>query len=713
MAKITSFLVKIASRCNLDCDYCYVYHHADQSWRSMPRLMSAESRAAFAGRLADYTREANVNRCVVVLHGGEPLLAGAEAIVAFVEKLRTTVGPGVDIDVGMQTNGILLTDLVLDRLEGAGVSVSLSLDGPQTANDLHRNSRSGRSSFKKVMAGLERLKKRPAVFAGIIAVIDPRTSPATLLAFFDEHQPPKLDFLLPDAHHRRPPPGRDTNPSLYRDWLIGAFDLWFDQYPHIPIRTFEALLDAAAGLPTGTDAFGLGDVSLLSIEADGTYHDLDVFKIVADGATQLAGSVVDTAISSVAASDLVAAHRRLLTREGLSAKCQACSVVDICGGGSLPHRFGPNGFNQPSIYCDELLALITHVRRRLSEDLKVSTGACSSRLPSDFDFTGFELAETASPSMLLLCEDAQQDHIQSLREAVDHMRSEGGRWEASARKIDKLSGSGFSRLASEPGLVAWTSTYFATSAGRTVNDIDGVPLSADATYLDYACQKLGNQPPCLEIGLDDAWLRLPFGKAIVFEPQDVACEADKLVKDALEIIAAWRPALAAEIALACRAVQLVRDPAADPEKIVSFSDNSVPGALYVSVIQAERFIDSYDLADSLIHEHRHQKLYLLERFGPMVSSTTTLVVSPWREDLRPPSGLLHAIFVFTELRRFWLHVRDDGPARMLQRAVHQLGETDQHLAEAFETLKMCPLTDAGQALAKVLDAVRQRSLTMA
>ena len=31
-----------------------------------------------------------------------------------------------------------------------------------------------------------------------------------------------------------------------------------------------------------------------------------------------------------------------------------------------------------------------------------------------------------------------------------------------------------------------------------------------------------------------------------------------------------------------------------------------------------------------------------------------LVVSPWREDLRPASGLLHAAFVFVELRRFYI-----------------------------------------------------------
>lgn len=709
-ARITSFLVKIASRCNLDCDYCYVYHHADQSWRSMPKLLSAGDRTAFAGRLAEYTREASIKQCVVVLHGGEPLLAGADAIVSFVEEVRGALHPGVELDIGLQTNGLLLTNEVLDKLGAAGVSISLSLDGPREANDLHRNSRKGRSSFDRVMDGLELLKGRPNVFAGIIAVIDPRTAPETLFAFFDEHHPPKLDFLLPDAHHLRPPPGRAASPNLYRDWLLRAFDLWLDHYPQLPVRTFEALLDVAAGLPSGTDAFGFGDVSLLSIETDGTYHDLDVLKIVGDGAARLEGSVRDTAISAVAASPAIALHRGLLRTEGLSETCQACPVVDNCGGGSLPHRFGPNGFDHPSAYCGELFALISHVRERLADGLAASAPPPPSRLPDDFDLTEFELAETAGPFMSMLCRDARSEHTASFDNALNLVLAESGQGRGSARALRDLAAETRSDLASEPGTVAWSRAYRAVAAGRAVHDVDGNPLSVDGSYLDTLARPVVNDCPALVVGLEDPWLRAPFGEAILFEPTDVTEAATPLVHEALAIVKAWRPALAAEMAQACRHIQFVQDPTAHPEKIVSFSDNSVPGALFVSVTQGDRLIDPYDLADSLIHEHRHQKLYLLERFAPMVTSATALVVSPWREDLRPPSGLLHAIFVFIELRRFWIHVRDHGDSRMHARAVNQLRDTDEHLAKAFETLETCPLTDVGRELAAVLDAARQREL---
>ncbi len=242
--RLTSFLVKVASRCNLDCDYCYVYHHADQSWRSMPRVLSSEDRQAFASQLASYVAYAGIRRCVVVFHGGEPLLVGSNELVSFARQLREAVGASVKLDFSMQTNGLLLSREAIDQLAGADIGISLSLDGPKDANDLHRKSRRGRSSFQQTYRALQLLKASPDVFAGVIAVIDTRTPPRQLLEFFSEQAVPRLDFLLPDAHHLRLPPGRLDQPEIYERWLIEAFDIWFDEFSGLQVRTFEALLDA-------------------------------------------------------------------------------------------------------------------------------------------------------------------------------------------------------------------------------------------------------------------------------------------------------------------------------------------------------------------------------------------------------------------------------------------------------------------------------------
>ena len=69
------FVVKVHSRCDLACDYCYMYELADQTWRDRPRRMSVEiaDRAAF--RIGEHARAHRMTSVDLILHGGEPLLA--------------------------------------------------------------------------------------------------------------------------------------------------------------------------------------------------------------------------------------------------------------------------------------------------------------------------------------------------------------------------------------------------------------------------------------------------------------------------------------------------------------------------------------------------------------------------------------------------------------------------------------------------------------
>jgi len=668
----------------------------------MPPKMAEGERTAFSLRLAEYASSANLTRCAVIFHGGEPLLAGVDTLVEFAQSLRAAVGPSVTLDIGLQTNGILITDAAIANFERASIAVSLSIDGPREANDLHRTSKRGRSSFDNALRALELLKAHPKVFAGVIAVVDPAISPEALFKFFASHQLPKLDFLLPDSHHLRPPPGRLLNRNLYENWLVRAFDLWLDKYPHIRLRTFEALLDAAIGLPSQTDAFGLGDVSLITVETDGSYHDLDVLKVAKPGATKLKGTVHSTEIAVVAASAEIEAHRGRLRKDGLCDTCKSCTVVDVCGGGSLPHRYGANGFDNPTVYCREMLSLISHARNRIKSGVSADGGeVVVAGFAESINLAEFERAETASQIISQLLDDAAEEGCRGFREALELVAESNPEYGPVIRKLLACEKDDFVRLAMRPGTIAWHRTVRSVSLGRLVHSIDGSELQPKASYLEFI---LGQNDllPGIRSGIDDLWLRAPFGAEILFEDDKTASAARPLVEEARKVIRDWRPALFEEMQSTVSDIQFVRDPSAHPEKIVSFSDNVVPGALYVSVLKGQGFIDPFDLADSLIHEHRHQKLYLLERVSPLVQPTNAKFVSPWREDLRPPSGLLHAAFVFVELRRYWMHVLVHGPDRTKIRAANQISETDANLRAAFGTIEKCPLTTRGRELLRVL-----------
>ena len=369
-----------------------MYEHNDQTWRKQPHLMSPETQQRIVERLAEYAEDAALEQMLVIFHGGEPLLYGPTRLAEFAQEIRRST-PHTQVDFSLQTNGILLDDACLDTLEAAEIGVSLSLDGPANSNDLHRRTPGGLSTFAKVMEALRRLQSRPGVFTGVIAMIDPSFPPAELLQFFADLDLPALDLLLPDANYTRPPVGRDAAPDLYRDWLLQAFDQWFDHHAAMPLRTFDELLSALVGAGGGTDAFGLGDISLLSIETDGSYHDLDVLKITKPGQTALGVDVRNTAIRDVAILPSLDARRRLLTLAGLAATCQSCPVVDVCGGGSVPHRYSSEGFANPTIYCREMLALIARAKERLTASVANEQHARSARGGAEVvDLAAFELA---------------------------------------------------------------------------------------------------------------------------------------------------------------------------------------------------------------------------------------------------------------------------------------------------------------------------------
>jgi uncharacterized protein len=196
------FIVKVHSRCDLSCDYCYMYEMADQSWRYQPRRMSAETAELTAMRIGEHARSHGLGRVALIMHGGEPLLAGGELMSLLVTSSQREAGPGVVIDVSVQTNGVGLNDSYLRLFDELGVRVGVSVDGGSEEHDRHRRFASGRGSYTAVCAGLSRLQQYRHLFSGLLCTIDLRNDPILTYEALASFGPPKIDFLLP--HSSRP-----------------------------------------------------------------------------------------------------------------------------------------------------------------------------------------------------------------------------------------------------------------------------------------------------------------------------------------------------------------------------------------------------------------------------------------------------------------------------------------------------------------------------
>jgi uncharacterized protein len=369
----TQFIVKLHGRCNLSCDYCYMYELADQSWRGKPAVMTRETIDATAGRIADHVkRHDQIPRIEVSLHGGEPLLAGPALIAYAATTFRAAGGGRTPVALTMQTNGVLLDDDVLPILREHDIRVGVSLDGDRPSHDRHRRYANGRGSYDLVTRGIERLRRFDGqqLFAGLLCTVDLANDPLKVYEALLIHSPPVINFLLPHGNWNNPPPGwaGDRGETPYAEWLITIFDRWYDAATPTRIFLFEEIMALALGGASRSETLGLGAAGMIVIETDGTFELVDSLKSAYEGAPETGLDVTGHSLDDVMLHPGVVARQR-----GLAALCQqclACPIRDICGGGYYPHRYrAKTGFLNPSVYCADLLRLIGHIRGRVVADI--------------------------------------------------------------------------------------------------------------------------------------------------------------------------------------------------------------------------------------------------------------------------------------------------------------------------------------------------------
>lgn len=367
------FCLKLHSRCNLACSYCYIYTMADSRWHSRPRVMTSGIIDQVAFRVAEHVHTHNLPSIEIILHGGEPLLAGLALIRYAVTRIRHAVGSSVGVRFNIQTNAVLLDKSFLRLFDELDVGVSVSLDGDRAAHDRMRQFRGGRGSHSAVEAALRNLTAPPyrRLFSGLLCTIDLRNDPVATYEALIEFAPPAVDFLLPQGNWSAPPAGRDpdSHAAPYADWLIAVFERWMRApRQETVVRLFEALMNVLVGKPSPTEGVGLTPVCLAVVETDGAIEQSDMLAAAYHGAGITNLDVMHDSFGAALLSPGMVA--RQIGIDALSAQCRACTLSRVCGGGLYPHRYRKaSGFANPSVYCPDLYRLITHVKSRVESYL--------------------------------------------------------------------------------------------------------------------------------------------------------------------------------------------------------------------------------------------------------------------------------------------------------------------------------------------------------
>ncbi|RZK44971.1 MAG: radical SAM protein [Hymenobacter sp.] len=367
-AGLDTVLLKIASRCNINCSYCYVYNMGDDNWAHQEKFMTADTLAAVCSSLAELV--ACQQACFsVVLHGGEPLLLGPNRLAQLLQQLRSVLP--MHYPISIQTNGILITKAILDSCAQYQVSVAISLDGPAHIHDRFRVTHGGIGTFTQVLAGIEQLKAHSsATFlnAGLLAVIDPSTDPVEIYHFFKTMGAPSVDFLYKDGNHTALPTGKASFHSLeYGRWMAGLLQAYLTDSEPLPIRVLDDMLKVLLGGVVSKEGLGVTSFGILIIDTDGTFMKNDTLKSSYNGADKFLQpiNVRKTSILDFLASDEFDKYRAM--QKPTSEKCLTCSELHVCGGGMVLHRWRhDNGFDNVSVYCADQLYLISTMRQLLS-----------------------------------------------------------------------------------------------------------------------------------------------------------------------------------------------------------------------------------------------------------------------------------------------------------------------------------------------------------
>jgi uncharacterized protein len=365
-------VLKLHSRCDLACDYCFIYQMGDTTWRSRPPVIEPSVIESAVRRIADHCRAHELAGFTVILHGGEPLLAGPAVIADVATALRANLPDHTTLDLRIQTNARRLDRQLLDLLRQLDIKVGVSLDGNQQQHDKHRRTARGEGSYARTAHALRLLRDEyPEIFAGLLCVIDLDADPVGTYEALLEFAPPVVDFLLPHGNWSVPPPRRPAGgpESPYGDWLVAVFDRWYTApSQETEVRTFQEIVTIALGGASRTESIGLSPVTLLVVDTDGSVEQVDALRSVHHGAADTGMTVFEHDFDEVLTHPAIVA--RQIGIEALPQGCVRCQIHVICGAGYYPHRYRRgDGFRNPSVYCPDLTRLIDHIVGRLNADV--------------------------------------------------------------------------------------------------------------------------------------------------------------------------------------------------------------------------------------------------------------------------------------------------------------------------------------------------------
>lgn len=256
------------SSCNLACRYCYYLEKNNLYKDSQPDRRFVMTDELLEKFIQMYIESQTTPQVMFCWHGGESLMRPLPFYRKVVE-LQKKYARGRVIDNTIQTNGTLLNDEWCRFFKDNNWLVGISIDGPQEFHDEYRKNKMGAPSFRKVMQGINLLKKHGVEWNAMAVVNDFNADyPLDFYNFFKEIEcrfiqfSPIVERIIPrkDGRYLASPmdasdvPLADfsVSPEQWGNFLCTIFDEWVrNDVGKYFVQIFDATLANWVGVQPG------------------------------------------------------------------------------------------------------------------------------------------------------------------------------------------------------------------------------------------------------------------------------------------------------------------------------------------------------------------------------------------------------------------------------------------------------------------------------
>jgi len=152
-------------QCNFACDYCFQGDHGD--YNKFADKMSPEMAVRVSDWLDRELDRVRPERFVLTFFGGEPLL-NIPVMYSIAERAwKATQARGVTLYINIITNGLLLSEEVVDRLLPLGLNgIKITLDGDHDTHNRMRPLRGGQGTFDRIIENIRRVAGKCRIAVG-------------------------------------------------------------------------------------------------------------------------------------------------------------------------------------------------------------------------------------------------------------------------------------------------------------------------------------------------------------------------------------------------------------------------------------------------------------------------------------------------------------------------------------------------------------------